>query len=90
MQIFYAPGIEGDTYILDEKESRHCIKVLRMIAGTMVRVIDGKGNLYEGVIDNPDPKRCRILLNNVITDFEKRDYRLHIAISPVKNPDRFE
>lgn len=90
MQIFYAPGIEGDTYILDEKESRHCIKVLRMTAGTMVRVIDGKGNLYEGVIDNPDPKRCSILLNNVITGFEKRNYRLHIAISPVKNQDRFE
>jgi 16S rRNA (uracil1498-N3)-methyltransferase len=90
MQIFYAPGIEGDTYILDEKESRHCIKVLRMNAGTGVRVIDGKGNLYEGVIDDPDPGKCRIIINNVVRDFEKRDYRLHIAISPVKNPDRFE
>jgi 16S rRNA (uracil1498-N3)-methyltransferase len=90
MQIFYAPGIEGDTYTLDEKESRHCIKVLRMTALTKVRVIDGKGNLYEGVIDNPDPKKCRIILNSVIKDFEKRDYRIHIAISPVKNPDRFE
>ncbi len=90
MQIFYAPGIEGDTYILDEKESRHCIKVLRMSAGSTVRVIDGKGNLYEGVIDNPDPKKCTIILNSVTRDFEKRNYKLHIAISPVKNQERFE
>jgi 16S rRNA (uracil1498-N3)-methyltransferase len=90
MQIFYAPGIEGDTYILDEKESRHCIKVLRMTAGTIVKVIDGKGNLYEGVIDKPDPKKCGIILHSIIRDFEKRDYRLHIAVSPLKNPERFE
>jgi 16S rRNA (uracil1498-N3)-methyltransferase len=90
MQIFYAPGIEGVTYELDEKESRHCIKVLRMTAGTAVKVIDGKGNLYEGVVDKPDPKKCRIIINNVIREFEKRDYKLHIAISLLKNPERFE
>jgi 16S rRNA (uracil1498-N3)-methyltransferase len=90
MQIFYAPGIEGNTYILDEKESRHCIKVLRMTAGTQVKVIDGKGNLFEGVIDKPDHRKCSIVLNNVVRDFEKRDYKLHVAISPLKNPERFE
>jgi 16S rRNA (uracil1498-N3)-methyltransferase len=90
MQIFYAPDITGDTYTLDEKESKHCVRVLRMIRGTGVRLIDGKGNLYEGIIKNPDSKKCSIEVTGVIKDFEKQDYRLHIAISPLKNTERFE
>jgi 16S rRNA (uracil1498-N3)-methyltransferase len=90
MQIFYAPGISGGTYLLDEKESRHCIRVLRMVRGTPVKLFDGKGNLYEGIISKPDAKECLISVSNIITDFEKRPYRLHIAISPLKNTDRFE
>jgi 16S rRNA (uracil1498-N3)-methyltransferase len=63
---------------------------LRMTAGNPVKVIDGKGNLYEGVIKTADQKKCEIVINKVIRNFEKRDYRLHIAISPLKNPERFE
>jgi 16S rRNA (uracil1498-N3)-methyltransferase len=90
MQIFYAPGISGNTYILDEKESRHCIRVLRMVRGTPVKLIDGKGNIYEGIISKPDARECQVTVNKVVADFEKRSYRLHIAISPLKNPERFE
>lgn len=90
MQIFYAPDIIEDSYTLDEKESKHIIRVLRMSRGMEVRLIDGKGNLYEGVIDDPDQKGCIIKINTVRKDFEKRNYKLHIAISPLKNPDRFE
>lgn len=90
MQIFYAPDIDSGYYTLDEKESKHSVRVLRMKKGTHVRLIDGKGNLYEGVINDPDPKRCRISIESVISNFETREYRLHIAISPVKNPERFE
>jgi 16S rRNA (uracil1498-N3)-methyltransferase len=90
MQIFYAPDITGDTYTLNENESKHCIRVLRMTKGTGVRLIDGKGNLYEGIISNPDSKKCAIDITGIIKDFEKRNYRLHIAISPLKNPERFE
>jgi len=90
MQIFYAPDISGNSYILDDKESKHSIRVLRMSKGTAVRLIDGKGNLYEGVINNPDPGRCTIEITGVTNDFEKRNYRIHIAISPLKNPERFE
>jgi len=90
MQIFYAPDLKGDRYILDEKESKHSIRVLRMKKGTPVRLIDGRGNLYEGVITDPDPGGCAISILKTINDFEKRDWALHIAISPLKNPERFE
>jgi 16S rRNA (uracil1498-N3)-methyltransferase len=90
MQVFYAPDINGDQYMLDENESRHVIRVLRMTKGTAVRLIDGKGNLYEGIIEIPDKKSCVIALTGFIKDFEKRNYSLHIGISPLKNTDRFE
>jgi 16S rRNA (uracil1498-N3)-methyltransferase len=90
MNIFYAPGISGNSWILDEKESKHCIRVLRMKEGVPVKLIDGKGNLYEGEISKPDPRACEIKIHNIISDFEKRSYSIHIAISPLKNPERFE
>jgi 16S rRNA (uracil1498-N3)-methyltransferase len=90
MQVFYAPDISGNSYILDQNESKHIIKVLRMKRGDPVKLIDGKGNLYEGVIREPDQKRCLIDIQSVKVDFEVRNYRLHIAISPLKNPERFE
>jgi 16S rRNA (uracil1498-N3)-methyltransferase len=90
MQVFYVRDISGNFCCLDESESRHCIRVLRLKTGAEVKMIDGKGNLYHGRIADADTKRCVIEVVSVINDFEKRDYRLHIAISPVKNPDRFE
>lgn len=90
MQIFYAPDINGNTYNLDEKESKHLIRVLRMGLGAEVSLIDGKGNLYKGVIADPDQNKCAIEIRETVIDFEKRNYRLHIAISPLKNPERFE
>jgi 16S rRNA (uracil1498-N3)-methyltransferase len=90
MQVFYAPDISGRYYTLDQNESKHIVRVLRMKRGTQVRLIDGKGNLYEGVIAEPDQKKCIVEIRSVIRDFERRDYKLHIAISPLKNQERFE
>jgi 16S rRNA (uracil1498-N3)-methyltransferase len=90
MQIFFAPDITDDTYTLDEKESKHCIRVLRMTTGSRLRLTDGKGSLFEAVITNPDPKRCSLSITGVTKEFETRDYWLHMAISPLKNYERFE
>lgn len=92
MQVFYAPEIATDSevYTLDENESRHVVRVLRMRAGAHVTLIDGRGNLFEGLILIADAKRCTIKITSARLDFEPRDYRLHIAISPIKNTERFE
>jgi 16S rRNA (uracil1498-N3)-methyltransferase len=90
MQIFYAPDIATDYYSLNERESKHVVRVLRMIKGNEVKLIDGEGNLYEGIISDPDPKKCLVKITQVVYGFEKRNYNLHIAISPLKNPERFE
>ncbi len=90
MQVFYSPYIDGNIHVLDENESKHIIKVLRMRSGMPVKLIDGKGNLYEGEIEDDNFKRCSIRITSVKSDFEKRSYHLHIAISPLKNTERLE
>jgi len=90
MHIFYTPNIQGNTGILDEIESHHCIKVLRLKTGDEVILVDGKGGYYKGFISLPDHRSCSITINRTQTDFGKKDYKLQIAIAPTKNIERLE
>lgn len=90
MQVFYAPDISGEQYIFDKNESKHIVRVLRMNKGALMNLVDGRGNMYEGMISDPDPSGCVIRIISANHEFEKRNYKLHIAISPLKNPERFE
>jgi 16S rRNA (uracil1498-N3)-methyltransferase len=90
VQLFYIPDISGAEVILNETESKHAIRVLRLTEGTQVQLIDGKGGFYEAVISDAHHKRCKLLITNSIKQFEKRKFKLHLAIAPTKNIDRFE
>ncbi|NOR74047.1 MAG: 16S rRNA (uracil(1498)-N(3))-methyltransferase [Draconibacterium sp.] len=90
MQLFYIPNISGSKVILSETESKHAIRVLRLTVNSKLQLIDGKGGFYEAVISVAHPKKCNLLITNKIEEFEKRDFKLHIAIAPTKNIDRFE
>jgi 16S rRNA (uracil1498-N3)-methyltransferase len=90
MQVFYTPDIKNITYTLTPEESKHAIKVLRMEAGDEVCMIDGKGGLYYGIIDEPNDKKCTIRVIEKIEQYNRKNYYLHIAIAPTKNIDRFE
>jgi 16S rRNA (uracil1498-N3)-methyltransferase len=90
MQLFYVPHITKNEIVLDETESKHAIRVLRLNAGDKVQVVDGTGGFYTAEITDPHPKKCRLVLIESIREYGKRDFRLHIAIAPTKNNDRFE
>ncbi|MBI9065703.1 MAG: 16S rRNA (uracil(1498)-N(3))-methyltransferase [Salinivirgaceae bacterium] len=90
MQVFYTPNIKKITYTLPEEESKHAIKVLRMQAGDEICMIDGKGGMYFGIIDEPDAKKCVIRVIEKIEQYNRRNYQIHIAIAPTKNIDRYE
>jgi 16S rRNA (uracil1498-N3)-methyltransferase len=90
MNIFLIEQTADKITLLNEEESFHCIKVLRMKVGDAIEMIDGKGNFYQGEIADANPKACSVIIKNVIHDFGKRNYHLHIAIAPTKNIDRFE
>src|ERR1700742_2485136 len=92
MQLFYTPDIDPShpQYFLNEEESKHCVRVLRLEAGAEVQLIDGRGGLYLARIKDAHPKRTILDIVNVITEFNKRNHYLHIAIAPTKNIERLE
>jgi 16S rRNA (uracil1498-N3)-methyltransferase len=90
MNLFYSPHIEGDVFLLDEKESKHAIRVLRLERGDQVVLIDGVGGWYEATIVDDHPKRCLLKIEKHHPEYQPLSYQLHLAVSPTKNMDRFE
>lgn len=90
MHIFYTPELSSDTFTLNEEESRHCSKVLRLGIGEIVHLIDGKGGLFEAEISAISKKNVQLRVIRSQREFGKRNHHLHIAIAPTKNIDRLE
>ena len=90
MHLFYTPDIDGNSYNLDEQESKHAIRVLRLGRGDEVILVDGRGTWYKARISEDNPKSCILDIYSVKEDYLPLPYQLHIAISPTKNNDRFE
>jgi 16S rRNA (uracil1498-N3)-methyltransferase len=90
MHLFYNPNIQGDSFQLEEQESKHAIRVLRLVRGDRVFVVDGRGGWYEAVIAEDHPKRCSLRIETETRDYHPLSYSLHLAVAPTKNLDRFE
>ncbi len=89
MHLFYAPDIASDFYTLSETESNHCARVLRLSEGDRIELTDGKGYFYTAEISDLHTKHCSVRIIDKRVSIP-RDCLLHIAVSPVKNLDRFE
>ena len=89
MNLFYQPLLPQGALYLDGEESRHCVKVLRKRNGDPIRVTDGGGYFYDVVIEDANPSHCEFSIRSR-TEAQKRNTRIHIAISPTRNPDRIE
>jgi len=92
MHLFYTPDIDPthQQYFLNEEESKHAIRVMRLEKGDEVQLIDGRGGLYTASILDPHPKRTILQINSAVQAFNKRSHYLHIAIAPTKNIERTE
>ncbi len=90
MHLFYTPDIATPEYTLSEEESKHSVRVLRLTVGDTIYLVDGKGGFYTAKIIESSPKACTVKIVAVQQEYEKRDYRLHVAIAPTKSIDRFE
>lgn len=86
MNLFFLP--EPGVYELDEEESRHCTKVLRLTTGAVIDVTDGAG-LHQ---------RCRINVGQRKVTLEvvdsvhipKRPFSITIAVAPTRKAERNE
>lgn len=90
MHIFYTPDISGKTYTLDETESKHCIRVLRLTKGDEITLVDGRGGWFKAEIADPNPKRCAVNIIKSEQNFGLRNFQVHVAIAPTKNIERTE
>ena len=90
MELFYSRDIEGGVCRLDHDESGHCVKVLRHKAGDEISVIDGCGTLYRCRITSDSHKGVEAMVLNKEENWGSHPYRLHMAVCPTKNNDRYE
>lgn len=90
MNVFYAPSADQGFAVLNDEESRHCVKVLRMRPGEEVFLADGKGGWFRGELTEADPRACLVQIRETWSDYRKRPVRLHIAVAPTKQSDRLE
>ena len=90
MELFYSRDIEGGICRLDHDESGHCVKVLRHRAGDEISVIDGCGTLYRCRITADSHKGVEAMVLDKTENWGAHPYRLHMAVCPTKNNDRYE
>lgn len=90
MHVFYTPDIDSNDYILNEEESKHCLKVLRLGVGEHVHLIDGKGGFYEAEITGTLKKNVQLRVVTSEMEYQKRNHHLHLVVAPTKNIDRLE
>lgn len=89
MQLFYQPDIADGTVTLDQEESRHASRVLRLSCGDTLHVTDGHGSLMTCSITRTSPLVTASVVS-VERDWHARPYSLTLAVAPTKNTDRFE
>jgi 16S rRNA (uracil1498-N3)-methyltransferase len=89
MQLFFQEKIELPITYLDEEESRHLAKVLRKKQGDQIRLTNGKGQVFECVILEANPKKTSLKILNT-SEVPEETFHIHLGIAPTKSPDRME
>src|SRR5688500_2795758 len=79
----------GALVSLPEETAKHLVNVLRYKEADSLQLTDGRGNLYNAVIENCGKRKCEVrLLDRNSTEAPTRN--ITIAISILKNASRFE
>lgn len=74
---------------LPPDESKHAAKVLRMVSGDQLEIVNGTGVVFTGEIIDSTPKSV-VVKKTQFHQAEPDPYQIHIAIAPTKINDRFE
>lgn len=89
MHLFFAPDLSSSEFYLPEEETHHFIHVLRFSQGKQIEVTDGMGT--RALCEAIQVSKKQVLLNVLEKEiFPAPQRRLHVAIAPTKNIDRFE
>ena len=91
MQQFLTPSLStnDNSYIFDEQESKHIARVMRKVSGEEIRLTNGKGDLFWGILEVLSPKKCTVTISKKERVSPPKTC-IHIAVAPTKNMVRFE
>lgn len=89
MIIFHTDQIDNKRGVLYGDEANHCSRVLRKKVGDIITVIDGSGFFFESKLISIDKNECHL---EVMKNWQQTlpEYKIQIAISPLKSLPRFE
>ncbi len=90
MHLFLTSSTDCTYATLPPDESKHCIRVLRMLPGDEIWVTSGDGVLCTARIVDPDPTACQVEITQRIPNYGAHPYHIHIAVAPTKNNARLE
>ncbi len=90
MHLFLTSSTDCTYATLPPDESKHCIRVLRMLPGEEIWVTSGDGVLCTARIVDPDPTACQVEITQRIPNYGAHPYHIHIAVAPTKNNARLE
>jgi 16S rRNA (uracil1498-N3)-methyltransferase len=88
MNHFFCESISSEIGILNEQDSHHAIRVLRLKEGSQISVSANDGRVYLAEILNGSKNELRFKCSRLIRE-EIRPL-INIAIAPTKSNDRFE
>jgi len=88
---FYFPSlaIASGSATLDDITRHHVVTVLRMQPSEKIMLMDGVGNIAEGIIQEASKKTLSVLLGDKIAHTNSIP-KITLAISVLKNANRFE
>jgi 16S rRNA (uracil1498-N3)-methyltransferase len=89
MHLFYCQPT-ASSFELPEDEAHHARSVLRLPVGTRIGLLDGKGTIAEADITSVDRHHVRVSISSERRVDRERRARIHLAVAPTKQMERFE
>lgn len=90
MHLFHCAELNNGLAELPAEEAHHAMNVLRLQAGSVIGLLDGKGTYAEARITEASKRKCTVRILRKETQRPERKARIHLAVAPTKQMDRFE
>ena len=89
VRFFYVPDVRQSTALPDE-EAVHAVRVLRMVAGDELMLMDGNGTFYRAVVTLAHGHHCQFDILETLPQQRPWQGYVHLAMAPTKMMDRTE
>lgn len=89
VRFFYVPDVRQST-ALPEEEAVHAVRVLRMVVGDELMLMDGNGTFYRAVVTLAHGHHCQFDILETLPQQRPWQGYVHLAMAPTKMMDRTE